>query len=165
MKKAALIMIASVIIFYFVPFLILGKISRSGDAAGLLNGKLQKCPDTPNCVSSEQAEDTGHYIPPISMSDHSPDQALNILKNIILELGGEIQREDGTYLSAAFSSSLFGFTDDLELRLDPKNNVIQIRSSSRVGYGDLGANRKRVELIRKLFVERLTPPQPSPNPT
>ncbi len=41
------------------------------------------------------------------------------------------------------------FVDDVELYCDGK--VIRVRSSSRLGYSDLGVNRKRVEAIRKAF--------------
>jgi len=143
--KTTLIIITSIIMFVVVSLLVLGKISKPGNAAGLLNGKLQKCPDKPNCVSSEHNDDAQHFISPLVISDNSADQSLKILKEIILELGGEIQRDDATYLSATFSSSLFGFTDDVEMRIDSKHNAIHIRSASRVGYGDLGANKQRVE--------------------
>ena len=44
--------------------------------------------------------------------------------------------------------------DDLELRVDGKNHVMQVRSASRVGKGDLGVNRKRVEKLRAIFSAR-----------
>jgi uncharacterized protein (DUF1499 family) len=53
------------------------------------------------------------------------------------------------YLHVICRSRLFGFIDDLELQLDPKTGVIAIRSASRIGYFDLGANRRRVEALRK----------------
>jgi uncharacterized protein (DUF1499 family) len=37
----------------------------------------------------------------------------------------------------------------------PKEKVIHVRSASRLGYFDLGVNRKRVEQIRKLFAAEL----------
>ncbi|MCA9019441.1 MAG: DUF1499 domain-containing protein, partial [Planctomycetaceae bacterium] len=35
--------------------------------------------------------------------------------------------------------------------VDSSQNVIHVRSASRVGYSDLGVNRKRIEAIRNLF--------------
>ena len=46
------------------------------------------------------------------------------------------------------------FTDDLEFLLDRERGVIDVRSASRVGYSDLGANRKRVEALRGVLIER-----------
>jgi uncharacterized protein (DUF1499 family) len=46
---------------------------------------------------------------------------------------------------------VFRFVDDLELRLSVDDGRIHIRSASRVGNSDLGANRKRVERLRERF--------------
>ncbi len=44
------------------------------------------------------------------------------------------------------------FVDDLELRLRPAERRIEIRSASRLGWSDMGVNRKRVETLRNLLV-------------
>lgn len=154
--KTTVIIITLLIVFIFASLLVLGKTSKSGNAQGLLNGKLQPCPDKPNCVSSEQIDDAEHFISPLVISDNSASSAMTVLKKIILELKGEIQTVNETYIATTFSSALFGFVDDLELRVDSKQNIIHIRSASRVGHSDLGANKKRVELIRKKFIEKTT---------
>ena len=152
--KIALIIITISITFIIVYFIILGANSKSGNADGLLYGKLHQCPDQPNCVCSEQNEDTDHYIPPLDLSDKTASGTLKVFKEIILELKGEIKAVNETYLSATFSSFLFGFVDDFEMRIDLKQNVIHFRSASRVGHSDLGANKKRIELLKKLFIEK-----------
>ena len=54
---------------------------------------------------------------------------------------------DGDYLHAEVTSRIMKYVDDLEISsLQDKNNLI-IRSESRVGDGDFGVNRKRVELL------------------
>jgi uncharacterized protein (DUF1499 family) len=65
--------------------------------------------------------------------------------------GTEITSATENYLSAECTSGIFGFVDDLELQLRPDQSEIAIRSASRVGRSDLGANRKRVELLRAKF--------------
>ena len=40
------------------------------------------------------------------------------------------------------------YVDDVEFWFDPAANAIQVRSASRVGRGDLGVNRKRIEAVR-----------------
>ena len=52
------------------------------------------------------------------------------------------------YLHAECRSAVFGFVDDLELHLRPDNNIIAVRSAARLGYSDLGVNRKRDEGLR-----------------
>ena len=42
-----------------------------------------------------------------------------------------------------------GFADDVECRLCRADGVIHVRSASRLGYYDFGANRARVELLRR----------------
>jgi uncharacterized protein (DUF1499 family) len=49
------------------------------------------------------------------------------------------------------------FVDDVEFLLVPAERVIHVRSASRVGYSDLGTNRKRVEALRAKF-EGSAPP-------
>ena len=50
-----------------------------------------------------------------------------------------------------FASALMGFVDDFEAYVGPGAHVIELRSASRLGYGDFGVNRKRVEAIRTAF--------------
>jgi len=58
------------------------------------------------------------------------------------------------YLHAECSSAVFGFVDDLELHLRPAEKLIAVRSAARLGYSDLGVNRKRVESLREVLRER-----------
>jgi uncharacterized protein (DUF1499 family) len=48
---------------------------------------------------------------------------------------------------------LFRFVDDVEFLADDAAKVIHVRSASRLGRSDLGVNRKRIELIRKRWLE------------
>ena len=116
-----------------------------GGAPGLqADGRLAACPSSPNCVGSENvaAGDVQHGIAPLSLVW---DDAR--LADVVTALGGEIvQREDG-YMHATFTSRIFRFVDDVELRADGART--QVRSASRVGHSDLEANRKRVELLRE----------------
>jgi len=47
------------------------------------------------------------------------------------------------------------YVDDVELRLDENKQLIHVRSASRVGHSDLGANRKRVARIRAAFGKQI----------
>lgn len=73
------------------------------------------------------------------------------MQTVIEGLGGNINDRQPTYLWATFTSRIFRFIDDVELRLEPEEKIIHIRSGARVGYADFGVNKKRVETIRKLF--------------
>jgi len=122
--------------------------SSTPPAGKLTEGHLRPCPDRPNCVSSENT--TGAPVTPISFKS-SPQEAWQIMQTVIEERGGKINDRRPTYLWATFTSRLFRFVDDVELRLEPEEKIMHIRSGSRVGYADFGVNRKRVEAIRELF--------------
>ena len=64
----------------------------------------------------------------------------------------EIAIAENNYLHATFTSFLFRFVDDVEFSFDDERKIIDVRSASRMGYFDLGANRRRVEELRKRFV-------------
>jgi uncharacterized protein (DUF1499 family) len=136
-----------------VRFAMLGNASKSGDAPGLISGVLTPCPDKPNCVCSEAGEDAEHQIAPLDYSGSSPEKAWSRISQVIGELGGEVVDSEDGYIAAIFSSSLFGFVDDVELRLDAPQRKIHIRSASRVGHSDLGVNRKRTEALTRSFAQ------------
>jgi uncharacterized protein (DUF1499 family) len=149
--KILLIIIAALSLLVIIALFVLGYMSKSGEAPALVEGRLKSCPDTPNCVCSEFASDTDHAIEPLVYSVGDAAQILPRLKTIIREMGGSIEVENTDYLAATFTSSIFRFVDDLEIRIDTDQNTIHLRSASRVGRGDGGVNRKRLELLKNSF--------------
>jgi uncharacterized protein (DUF1499 family) len=123
--------------------------SKNWNAPGLIDKKLTRCPDKPNCVCSEYKDDIKHYIEPIYISENIDSLAL--LNKILADMGGNIKSEQDNYIAVTFTSSVFNFIDDLEIRIDKENKMIHIRSAARVGYSDFGVNRKRVEQLRHVF--------------
>ena len=119
------------------------------DNLGIADGRLAKCPDSPNCVNS-QTTDEKHSITPFTY-DGSREEAFDRLKQAVSGLKRtQIVEERDDYLRIECTSALFRFVDDVEFYF-PEENVIHVRSASRLGYSDLGVNRKRVEKIRQLF--------------
>jgi len=127
----------------------LAKLSRNApDGMGLQEGMLAPLPASPNGVSSQSSKPQ-HAVAPFSFKKN-PYQALLKLKAVLSEFPGTtLVTSDARYVRAEFKSPLFGFVDDGEFLLD--GSVIQVRSASRVGKHDLGANRKRIEHLRGLF--------------
>jgi len=120
------------------------------DNLGIKNGQLANCPQTPNCVSS-QSKDVTHKVEPLTY-ESSGQQALNQLKAIIKQIdNADIIKATSRYLYAQFTSRIMGFVDDVEFYLAPQEQVIHVRSASRVGKSDLGVNRRRIESIREQF--------------
>ena len=150
MKTVSIILPILIVTFIVLLFNFRG-FSRAGEAPGLVEGILTKCPNKPNCVCSEQKDDATHYIDPIIIPQNIKFDTFPLLKNVIQDMGGIIQVESDIYLAVTFTSAIFKFVDDLEIRIDSTQKLIHIRSASRVGYSDMGVNKKRTELLRKLF--------------
>jgi uncharacterized protein (DUF1499 family) len=126
--------------------------SRSLENYGLVEGKLSQCPDTPNCICTEDYENKNYE--PLKIQIKNKDSAWIHLKDAIVEAGGEIQSENSEYLWAMFVTPIFRFVDDFEARIDTVQSVIHLRSSSRVGDYDFGTNFKRVERVVEIFMAK-----------
>ena len=112
------------------------------DDLGVNDGKLKPCPGTPNCVNS-QSDNSQEKIEPL------PAVPISEVKKVVESMERTtIITETDNYLYAEFKSKLMGYVDDVEFYLDPTENVIHVRSASRLGKSDLGVNRARVEEIR-----------------
>ena len=64
------------------------------------------------------------------------------------ELEWKVKTRNGSYVHATMQSFFWRFIDDFEVNLDGGNKLVEFRSSSRVGFSDLGVNRVRVEKFR-----------------
>jgi len=147
--KILLYSVIGIFIIIGVMLVMLSIASRKQPELGLLYGQLRSCPATPNCVCSEQQVE-GTFVEPLVYTT-TADVAWGKIKYAIVETGGVILAEQEGYLHAVYETPLMRFVDDVELRLDENNQVIHVRSASRVGNSDLGANRKRVARLRAAF--------------
>lgn len=108
---------------------------------------LAPCPDSPNCVSS-LARDEDKKVQPLSVStDRS--QSLSRLKDVLGEWPRvEFNTVGQSRIQARFASRWLRFVDDVTFYVR-ENGTVEVRSASRVGYWDFGANRRRVESLRE----------------
>ena len=125
------------------------------DNLGIRGNQLAPCPDSPNCVSSD-ALNAGHRVAPLV-----PKTAGDAVWPLAVEAVHRLPRtrvvtQTDNYLHAECSSRLLGFVDDLELHYRPGQEMIAVRSASRLGYSDFGVNRKRVEKLRELIAGQST---------
>jgi uncharacterized protein (DUF1499 family) len=124
---------------------------------GINNGALAQCPKTPNCVNS-QAVGEKQYIQPIRYEGTREDARARLLQILGSQKRAKILTAQENYIRAEFTSALFRFVDDVEFyfpKEKSKERVIHIRSASRIGYSDLGVNRKRIERIRSEFLKEI----------
>ena len=106
-----------------------------------------------NSVSSKSyLYDSYYYIEPISYI-YSYRHPFDFLIPIIKKMDCKIISQEDNYIHATFTSFCFKFVDDVEFEYIKDKKIIDMKSASRNGYWDMGKNRKRLERIRKLFIE------------
>ena len=123
----------------FILFLLLcGLVSPSSAIASHI--ELQPCIEVSHCVREELN---------VERIDSPYEKVKSIVENFPRT---EIVELDGDYLHAEVTSRIMKYVDDLEISYLPENNNLVFRSESRVGDGDFGVNRKRVDsIINKLL--------------
>ncbi len=130
-----------------VALFVAARLSRTPVEVGLSAGRLRPCPPKPNCVCSEERSLTSS-LEPLRFQGNPSTAFRNLLDLVAADAGAEVRTREAGYAHVVYLTPFFGFADDIELRLDTEANAIHLRSASRVGYSDLGANRKRMEALR-----------------
>ena len=153
--KTIIIILSLVLLTGLIYFIYLGFKSQSGVANGIVNNQLSPCPDTPNCISTEFEDDSSHYTDAIKYTAENNENIMQTIIEVIKETDGSVIKTDTDYISATYTSSIFRYVDDFEIRLDKDNQLIQIRSASRVGRSDFGANLKRINHFKNRLSEKL----------
>ena len=116
------------------------------------NGKLKRCAYEPNCFSTSGDEE--HLLPP--WRSKAGRNAMSELVEAINAYPPYQARIDGggfsvvtsseDYIYVQFESLKNGFIDDVEFFVH-RGGEVQVRSSSRLGFLDLGVNAKRLNWI------------------
>jgi uncharacterized protein (DUF1499 family) len=84
-----------------------------------------------------------------------PDEAFERARTAALDMGWEIVSADPAAgrIDAVATTFWFGFRDDVTVRVTPQGGAsrIDVRSKSRIGRGDAGANAGRIRRYLKMF--------------
>lgn len=128
--------------FFTIIFMMFGT-----TASHAVDKTLAPCPTSPNCVSS-LAIDQAHFIAPFKIIGAINDASLALKNALLSQERTVITEETENTLHAEATSLVFRFVDDVDVLLDSEARLFHIRSASRIGYGDFGVNRKRVEKLR-----------------
>ncbi len=72
-----------------------------------------------------------------------------LLKVLASEKRAKVVTRRENYIHAVYTIPVMKFKDDLEFYLPDSSNVIHFRSASRIGYSDLGLNKRRIRRIQK----------------
>ena len=112
---------------------------------------------TRNSVSSQAALHPDHpqlayaQIDPLPLRGTPQDSMALLQRALAAEPGVRIVTSTEGYHRATATTQWMGFVDDLEFWLNPTQGVIDVRSASRLGREDFGANRARLERIRLAY--------------
>lgn len=125
--------------------------SRGERPALAAGGGIPPCPDTPNCVSTE-ATDSVHAIAPLPYRGTAEEALARARAALLEEPRTRVVAEGPGYLHAEARSRIFRFVDDVQIVVDEAARLVRFRSASRVGRGDMGVNRARMERFRDRFL-------------
>ena len=104
---------------------------------------LPECGWLPNCVNTGSANTA---VQPLAAS---LEQWRALKLWLAQQPDWTIIVADGDFLQLTTTTPTLGFTDDVQLLFIPSQQLIQVRSSSRLGISDMGTNARRVETLRK----------------
>jgi uncharacterized protein (DUF1499 family) len=125
--------------------------------AGGAGSRLAPCPASPNCVVSTSKE-SGRGIAPLAFGSDGPGTWVRLVALLEADPEFTIVEATDTYLHAEARTRVLRFVDDVEFLLEEE--AIAVRSASRVGFHDLGVNRRRIERVRRELAEQS--PRPAP---
>jgi uncharacterized protein (DUF1499 family) len=110
-------------------------------------------PSTPNCVSTTTKQ-VSKKMHPIRMGTLGSREVLEAIKRVVTsQKRAAVVRSSENSLECEFTSFLCGFVDDVVFVLDA--GLIHFSSRSRMGYGDMGVNRRRMTKLTALIKEEL----------
>ena len=110
--------------------------------------ELPECGWLPNCVNSQSGRGA-QASEPITAN---AEQWQQLKAWIARQEDWEITVDDGHFLQAIVETPTMKFRDDIQLLFLPDEQLIQVRSSSRLGLSDMGTNARRVETLREQLI-------------
>lgn len=140
----------------------LGALSASPpNDLGVRDGLLKPPSTTRNSVTSQAERHPGHpqrdyaTIAPLPFKPGGTSASLAALDTALSEVPGltPVTRAPD-YRRLEARTRWLAFVDDVEFWADPSAGVIHVRSASRLGREDFGANRERVEAIRAAYARQ-----------
>lgn len=148
-KLNLIILLIGLVGFGLLRWLVVSR-SPLPENLGVRNGRLAPCPDNQNCVST-RATETQHAIDPIPYNGDTAVAQRRIQAIIARMPRAAVLTANANYIHAEFRTLLWGFIDDVEFQFDEEAGLIHFRSAGRLGYGDMGMNRARMEQIRSAW--------------
>ena len=99
-------------------------------------------------------DDEMHYIAPLPILNSLQESKVRLTKVLTNMPRTNIVKNESRYIYVEFRTGIMLYTDDVEFLFDETQGLIHFRSASRLGYSDLGLNRRRMERIRTEYLSR-----------
>lgn len=151
MQKLIILLLVIAVSGFFAARWLVQRLSPMPAQLGLANGRFLPCPDSPNCVSSFDTDEV-HRIDPMTFSDSLPSAKVRLYNLVTGMPRTRVITNTPNYIHAEFRSAVWHFVDDVEFFFDEENGLVHMKSAARLGSGDAGVNRKRLEQIRAAFM-------------
>lgn len=126
---------------------------------GVKDERLKAPSLTRNSVSSQAAlypehpQKTHALIEPLPLKNGGALASVAALSTALQNLPGvTVVEQQPDYLYAQAQTRWLKFVDDLEFWINPVAGVVELRSASRLGREDFGANRQRIEAVRAAYL-------------
>ena len=145
-KKISIIFLKKFFFKFFISLIIFSEIifyPIKLNAYGLVNNNdsLSDCKLITNCIFQTWKVDD---------SEKAFIELIQILENTPRI---EIINKEKDYIHAIATSRIMKFIDDIEIKNLNQDNIFQIKSSSRLGFYDLGVNKRRVQTLRFRLID------------
>lgn len=121
----------------------------SAPPLGIVNGSLVSCPPTPNCVATQDAR---QLMPALPMHGDAAATVDRLVRIVEAQPRAVLVERRADYVRAEFRSRLFGYRDDVEFHILAAAGEVRFRSASRIGRGDMGVNRARMESLGAAYL-------------
>lgn len=126
---------------------------------GVKEGRLKAPSPSPNSVSSQASLYPDHpqaayaAIAALPFKQAGAEASIQAVLHVLRDMPGVtvVQHQDH-YVYAQAQTRWLRFVDDVEFWANPQQQVVELRSASRLGHSDLGANRTRMERVRSAYL-------------
>jgi uncharacterized protein (DUF1499 family) len=151
-----------------VPIVLLGVLIAAQNGAlqgtppadlGVNQGRLKAPSVSPNSVSSQASLHPGHpqaayaAIEALPFKQGGAEASVQAVLTVLKDMPGvHVVQHQNVYVYAQAHTRWLQFVDDVEFWANPERQVVELRSASRLGYADLGANRARMERVRSAYL-------------
>ena len=105
------------------------------------NNILNVCSNSNNCVLESWK---------VNNANESFKELIDILENTPRV---KIINIEDDYLHALATSRVMKYVDDIEIKKYEKENILEVKSKSRIGFYDLGVNRRRINTLHFRLID------------